>query len=73
LPRGHRESIVAKERKQMIFEALDRDGEIKMSTDNESCVYPAETLLEMQKAGYTFRLDGKVYKPTKRKKEAEQQ
>ena len=53
------------------FEVI-RDGRVLMSTEHESCIYPNETLLAMQAAGYKFRLNGKAFKPTQPEKVAAQ-
>lgn len=50
--------------KAVLFEVL-RDGRVLMSTEHESCIYPNETLLSMQTAGYKFRLNGKAWRPAK--------
>ena len=47
----------------MKFEAIDRDGTVKMSTENRCCIYPLNILRRMEAAGYKFRLDGKRWKP----------
>lgn len=52
----------------MLFEVVGGDRRVKMSTKHESCIYPRETLLTMEKAGCTFRMNGKVWKPAKRRK-----
>jgi len=43
----------------MKFEAMDREGKVKMSTEEPGCVYPEDVLRDMEKAGYTFRMDGR--------------
>lgn len=46
-----------------LFEVFDRFGVGKMQTNSESCIYPLDTLRKMAKAGYTFRRNGKPWKP----------
>jgi hypothetical protein len=53
---------------KMRFEVIGGDGQVKMSTEYECCIYPREILLNMEAAGYTFRMDGKPWKPAKRKR-----
>ena len=50
--------------KSILFEVI-RDGCVLMRTEHKSCIYPNETLLSMQAAGYKFRMDGKAWKPEK--------
>ena len=47
----------------MKFEVIGSDGKVKMSTEHKSCIYPADILKQMEKAGYKFRLNGKRWKP----------
>ena len=47
----------------MKFKALDRDGNVKMSTEHRNCIYPHDTLVQMAAVGYSFRLNGKRWKP----------
>ncbi len=42
-----------------------QDGECKMGTDYECCIYPIDTLLNMKAAGCTFKYQGKKYVPKK--------
>lgn len=42
-----------------------REGKRKEVTYHEECIPNMETLLSMQKAGYTFKRDGKAWKPKK--------
>lgn len=48
--------------------AVYKDGTCYMSTEYEHLIPKRETLLQMQKLGYTFKRDGKVWKPPKVKK-----
>lgn len=50
--------------KSILFKVI-RNGRVLMSTEHEACIYPDETLLSMQAAGYKFRLNGKAWKPSK--------
>jgi hypothetical protein len=52
----------------MLFEVIGGDGRVKMSTEHESCIYPREILLSMEAAGYSFRINGKAWKPAKRRR-----
>lgn len=49
--------------------AVYRSGVCMMSTEYESCVPDGNTLKQMQKWGYTFKRDGKAWKPTTRRKD----
>ncbi len=42
-----------------------RDGKCYASTEQEKCIYPLKTMLQMQAAGCTFKMDGKRYVPKK--------
>ena len=48
----------------MLFEIL-RNDKVMMQTKDEDCIPPPDVLRAMKDAGYTFRKDGKVFKPTK--------
>lgn len=48
--------------------AVYRSGVCMMSTEHESCVPDGNTLKQMQKWGYTFKRDGKAWKPERKKK-----
>lgn len=39
-----------------------------MSTNSEVCIYGIDTLKKMKTAGYTFKMNGKPYNPTRRGK-----
>lgn len=45
-----------------LFEVIYQ-GETKMFTHDKNCVYPKDVLLRMMEAGYTFKLNGKSYRP----------
>lgn len=47
----------------MRFEVMDSDGQVKMSTEHQKCIYPLATLKKMETAGCKFRLNGKRWKP----------
>ena len=47
----------------MKFEVIDRDGKVKMSTEHRECIYPLDILQQMVSAGYSFRFNGKRWKP----------
>ena len=47
----------------MRFEVLDRDGVVKASMTDRRSIYPPGTLKQLAAAGYTFRLNGKRWKP----------
>ena len=51
----------------MNFDVIDFEGNVKMSTSHQSCIYSFETLEQMMAAGYTFRLNGKRWKPNREK------
>ncbi len=42
-----------------------QNGQCKMRTDHDSCIYPISTLLNMKAAGCTFKYQGKKYTPKK--------
>jgi hypothetical protein len=46
----------------MIFQVF-RNGIILMWTDHVECVPDREACMHMRKAGYTFKLNGKVFNP----------
>jgi hypothetical protein len=50
----------------MKFEVV-KDRVVKMSTTHQSCVYDKRTLLDMKEWGYSFRLDGEAWDPSKDK------
>ena len=54
-------------KKPKLFEVY-RNGVCLMSTEYEECIPKPETLVQMQKLGYTLKREGKVWKPTKGKK-----
>lgn len=41
---------------------VEKDGVVKMHTEDKSCIPDKETLQVMKKAGYKFKMDGKAYK-----------
>lgn len=45
----------------MLFE-VKKDGVVKFSTTDESCVPDKETRKQMREAGYKLYKDGKVFK-----------
>ena len=47
----------------MKFEVIGADGKVKMFTEHKRCIYSPTILKQMAAAGYTFRLDGKLWKP----------
>ena len=44
----------------MIFEVVNDKNKTVMSTTYVSCIYDKDILNSMSKAGYKFKLDGKV-------------
>lgn len=44
------------------------DNKIMMQTEDESCIYDAETIAGMKAAGYKAYKNGRVYNPKKEKK-----
>ena len=44
----------------MIFEIINQNGNPVMTTNYEECIYDSDTLTEMQRAGYKFKLNGKI-------------
>jgi hypothetical protein len=46
----------------MLFEVL-RNDKVVMHTNDEECIPPLDILHKMAEAKYTFRKDGKQYKP----------
>jgi len=46
----------------MLFEIL-RDDKVVMHTKDGECIPPLDTLHKMADAKYTFKKDGKPYKP----------
>lgn len=54
-------------KKAKLFEVY-RNGVCLMSTEYEEAIPKHETLLQMQKLGYTFKREGKAWKPNRRKK-----
>lgn len=51
----------------MRFEVY-RNGKIVFTTASEKCIPSDESIEQMVSAGYKVLLDGKAYKPQKRKK-----
>jgi len=45
------------------FEVIGPDGKPKMGTAQKECIPPREQLDHMKNAGFTFRLNGKPWKP----------
>lgn len=41
---------------------VEKDGVVKMHTEDKSCIPDKETLQAMKKAGYKFKMDGKAYR-----------
>ncbi len=48
----------------ILFEVF-RYGQRLFFTEDKSCIYPDTQIKDMIKDGYTFKLNGKVYKPKK--------
>ncbi len=44
----------------MHFEAIDREGKTRMSTDDLPCIPDESQLTSMSTAGYKFKIDGKA-------------
>lgn len=44
------------------------DGKTVMDTEDESCIYDAETIAGMKTAGYKAYKNGRVYDPKKARK-----
>lgn len=41
---------------------VKKDGVLKMSTNDEKCLYTKEVRAQMRKAGFKIYKDGKIYK-----------
>ncbi len=53
----------------MIFKIVRAlDNKIMMQTEDESCIYDAETIAGMKAAGYKAYKNGRVYDPKKARK-----
>lgn len=48
------------------------DGKVVMWTEDENAIYDAETIKEMNQAGYKAYLDGKIYRPGRKNKKKEE-
>ena len=50
-------------RKPELFVVVNKEGKHMMSTEQESCIYPPDTLLHMKSHGYTFLMNGEAWDP----------
>lgn len=48
------------------------DDKVVMWTEDEKFIYDAETIKEMNRAGYKAYLDGKIYRPGRKNKKLEE-
>ena len=41
---------------------IKKDGVLKMSTENENCIYTKEIRAQIRRAGFKIYKDGKIFK-----------
>ena len=51
----------------MLFEVFNEKGSRVFYTEHEGCLPAAAQIKQMQKTGYTFKVDGKRWRPEKQK------